>query len=200
MKTLSIIALVAAVGAAANAQTFNEIGDAPDTPPGQSVTDGTTRIEGTDTGNDADVFAFRWGGGVLTIDTFGTLYDTQLHLFFFDGTGIGENDDAAAGGLQSEISLDLAAGDYLIGITQFNKDALDAGGLPIFGFNNTFSDLNGNFIQGPEGNGPLAGWDSTSGSGGAYGINFSAPVNAIPAPGALALLGLGGLAAVRRRR
>ena len=90
---------------------------------------------------------------------------------------------------------------YLLGITEFNNDAVDANNLPVFGFNNTFNDLNGNFIQGPEGNGPLAGWDGGGGDGpGDYQINFSAPVNVPEPASAIALLGLGAVAAVRRRR
>lgn len=200
MKKTSMLLAVLLAGSAASAQTYSESGDATDTPPGQSVTDGTVRIEGNDHGDDADVYAFNWSGGILTIDTAGTGHDTQLHLFNFDGSGIGENDDSVAYGLQSEISLDLAAGNYLIGITEFNKDAIGANGIAMFGFTNTYNDLNGNFIQGLEGGDFLASWDTGFGSGGDYGINFSAPVNAIPAPGAIALLGLGGLAATRRRR
>lgn len=204
MKNVLAIAALVAVAGAANAQVYNEMGDATDTPPGQSVTNGTTSIVGTNLGNDADVYGFSWGGGSLTMDTFGGggAFDTQLHLFDIAGNGIGENDDSGNGGsgLESQISLNLAAGSYLIGITSFNNDAVDAGNLPVFGFTNTFNDDLGNFIQGPEGNGPLAGWDLGGGGSGAYVITFSSAVNAVPAPGALALFGLGGIAAIRRRR
>ncbi|MDQ7012603.1 MAG: DVUA0089 family protein [Planctomycetota bacterium] len=205
MKNVLAIAALVAVAGSANAQVFNEIGDATDTPPGQSVTNGTTSIMGTNMGADADVYGFSWGGGSLTIDSFGGAdgFDTQLHLFDGNGNGIGENDDSSNGGtgLESQISLNLAAGIYLIGITEFNNDAQDAGGNDIFGFTNTYLDDLGNFIQGLEGGGALAQWDGSSfGSGGRYVINFSSPVNAVPAPGAMALLGLGGIAAIRRRR
>lgn len=202
-NVLAIAAVVAAAGAVANGQVYMESGDATDMTPGQSVSTFTTQIQGlTSDVSDADVYGFSWSGGVLTIDTFGTAYDTQLHLFDIAGNGIGENDDSVNGaGLDSQISLDLPAGSYMIGITGFNQDALDGSGLDVFGFTNTFSDLAGNFIQGPEGNGPLGGWDSNNSNySGDYVINFSARVSAVPAPGAMALLGLGGIAAIRRRR
>ena len=191
-----------AMAGAANATIFNEVGDATDLQPGQNVANGTTGISGlVDGGLDVDLYAFAWGGGALVIDSVGATWDTQLHLFDFAGNGIGENDDSVASSPQSEIALNLAAGFYLIGISAFNNDAIDAAALPVFGFSNTFSDDNGNFIQGPEGNGPLAGWDGANfNEGGDYRINFSVPVDAIPTPGAAGLLGLAGLAAVRRRR
>ena len=198
-NVLAIAALVAAAGTVANGQIFNEIGDATDVLPGQSVTNGTLQIVGFNGGGDNDVFAFNWSGGDLVIDARDAGFDTQLHLFDYSGNGIGENDDSVNYGLNSEIALTLAAGNYLIGITSFNNDALDGAALPIFGFTNTFSANNGNFIQGPEGNGTLAAWDGLS-DGGDYNIYFSSAVNAIPAPGAMALLGLGGIAAIRRRR
>ena len=204
MKNLITVAALAALAGTAYGQVFNEIGDATDTPPGQSVTNGTMTIVGNDGGNEADVYGFSWGGGSLTMDTFGSTFDTQLHLFDIAGNGIGENDDSSNGGsgLESQISLNLAAGSYLIGITSFNNDAQDAAGLDIFGFTNTFNDDAGNFIQGPEsnGHGVLAQWDAQGFGSGDYVIHFSSPVNAVPAPGAMALLGLGGLAAIRRRR
>jgi hypothetical protein len=144
-------------------------------------------------GTDVDLFRYNWGGGVLTLNTFSppNLVDPQLHLFDGTGVGIGENDDAA--GLQSEISLNLAAGAYLIGISSFNNDALDAVNGSVFGFTNTFDDLNGNFIQGPEpGAGLLAGWDNeTSASPGSYVISFSSPTVTVPEPSLTALLSLG---------
>lgn len=200
-KILSIGAIVAIAGAA-DASVFNEIGDATDLQPGQDVVNGTTSISGlTVSTSDVDLYAFAWGGGSLVIDSAGSSFDTQLHLFDFAGNGIAENDDSAAFSPQSEIALNLAAGNYLIGMTDFNNDAVDGAALPVFGFTNTFNDDNGNFIQGPEGNGPLAGWDSSGfNTGGTYSINFSAAVDRVPAPGAAGLLALGGLIAARRRR
>ena len=204
MKTILSNAALAATAGSASAAVFNEIGDATDLQPGQNVANGTTSIAGlNDGGEDVDLYAFAWGGGALVIDTVGSSWDTQLHLFDFAGNGIGENDDSAGSSPQSEIALDLVAGFYLVAITEFNNDAVDAGGLPIFGFTNTFSADNGNFIQGLEGNGPLAGWDLGffgTPVGGDYVINFSSAVDAIPAPGTAGLIGLAGLAAVRRRR
>jgi len=201
IKSIAAIAIIAGASSA-SASVYMEMGDATDVLPGQNVANGTTSIAGlNDGGGDPDVYAFAWSGGPLVIDAGGSSFDTQLHLFDFAGNGIAENDDSGNFGLQSEIALNLSAGNYLIGITGFNNDALDGGGNPVFGFNNTFNDDNGNFIQGPEGNGPLAGWDdANSAGGGDYSINFSSAVNAIPAPGAAALIGVAGLAATRRRR
>ena len=87
------------------------------------VIGGGDTIQGTiEDASDVDLFGFSWGGGLLEINTFGAfVFDTQLHLFDSTGAGIGENDDS--GGLQSQIALNLAAGDYFIGISPFNIDA-----------------------------------------------------------------------------
>ena len=201
MQKVSFLALALAVcfTATASAQIFNEMGDAPSLLPGQAVAAGTTQIVGDNLDGTEDLYSFIWGGGVLTIDTLGSDFDTQLHLFDGLGAGIGENDDSS--GLQSEISLDLSSGTYFIGVTGFNSDALDSAGGAIFGFTNTFTDLNGNFIQGPENNpaGILAGWDG-GGVTGNYNVNFSDAVSVPEPTSALILVGTAGIALVRRRR
>ncbi len=196
-------------GASAHAITYFEAGDTGDLAGTAQAIGAADDISGglTAGSDDVDLYSFIWGGGVLSIDTDGSSFDTQLHLFDALGNGIAENDDGSGLGLLSAISLDLAAGTYLLGITDFNNDAVDAGGNPIFGFSNTFDDLAGNFIQGPEGNGPLAGWDGGNfGGSGEYVINFSATTSAPPTgvaePGTLLMLGAGllGFAATRRRK
>jgi len=189
------------IGATANAQTFNELGDATSFLLGQPVTNGITQIDGFLAAGDEDLYSFFWSGGSLEIDTFGTTgFDTQLHLFDGAGLGIGENDDAG-GTLESEIALTLAAGNYFIGITAFNNDALDAAGNEIFSFTNSFFDNNGNTIQNVQVGGALAAWNGGGGAGGLYSINFSSAVG-VPEPSsfAIACLCFGALAVGRRKR
>ena len=186
----------------ANAQIVNEIGDAPGLLPGQAVGPSTTQIIGDNLDGTEDLFSFIWGGGDLTIDTFGSDFDTQLHLFDGAGAGIGENDDSGFIGVQSEIALNLAAGSYFIGLTGFNNDALDSSGADIFGFTNTFDDLNGNTIQGPEDSpaGVLAGW-SGGGDTGNYNINFSSAVSvSVPEPSSTIVCGMFASCVLLRRR
>ncbi len=120
----------------------------------------------------------------LTIDTDGSAADTEIAVYTLDGTLVDTNDDNGGGGLWSLLNLSLADGEYILVVGGFNSlfgDGLATAGTATGGFTVDFN--NGNVASG------------TLGSG-----EFSVYSFTIPAPGSAALLGLGGLAAIRRRR
>ena len=111
--------------------------------------------------------------GVVRIETTdpGSGIDTEIGLYDAGGNLIASNDDSAEGGLISLLTETLSAGDYTVVAGTFNTD----------------------FATDPTLAGVTSGTDD-----GDYGFDIS--VTAIPEPGSLALLGLGGLALLRRRR
>ena len=210
-QVASVAAAVLMTATAARAITFTETGDAGNVPGAAQalgpVSSGDNILGSIGLAGDSDLYSIVIGAGILTFNTFAgpNLDDPQLFLFDGAGNGIAENDDAAGGtfGLQSEISLNLAAGTYFIGISRFNNDPVNGSGNEIF---NTFNgnDLNGNLLQVPDspvGGTVLAGFQSGGGGTGSYNITF-ASANAIPEPAALAAFGLGlaALGFTRRRR
>ncbi len=219
IKIAGGIALLALAGNA-NAIMMMETGDAGQTlGTAQTLGAGTTSILGTlappgQASTDVDLYRFGWGGGVLSVNSFGppNVGDPQLFLFDAAGNGVAENDDSAAGGLQSEITLNLAAGVYHLAISLFNNDPIDAGGNELFDFPTSFLDLNGNTIQGPTGAGPLFDWVDTAAStrfGGQYLIAFddgrtslvpTRPGGDVAEPGILALMAAGMIGFAARRR
>ncbi|MEJ5294500.1 MAG: DVUA0089 family protein [Fimbriimonadales bacterium] len=97
-------------------------------------------------------------------------FDTQLWLFRCDGTGVVHNDDS--GSLQSRIDnstgclSNLQAGTYLLAITGYNQDPVDANGNTLW--NNTpFGEVR--CPDGPGAANPFVGWSGSGGSGN-YGI------------------------------
>ena len=123
-----------------------------------------------------------------------TTIDTQLFLFDASGFGVTFNDDASA--LQSTITGQFvnSAGIYYLAISTYDNDAT-SGGLEIwldtpYGIERQ--------PDGPGAGGALDGWDLNFGSTGDYSIALSG-VEFVPAPGALALLGVAALARRRRR-
>jgi hypothetical protein len=195
MKIAAIL-VVAGLAAAASAQHV-EIGDAAALLPGQNTGSGALI---TITGElalgaaDVDLYAINIVDFANFSATVASGFDSQLFLFNAAGLGVVANDDAI--GANSRISSPLvnANGLYYIAISSYNIDPTSAGG---FIFPNTpFTGNNG--PTGPGGGSALTGWSGTGGAG-TYEIRFTG-TDAVPAPGALALLGLGGLFAGRRNR
>jgi uncharacterized protein (TIGR03382 family) len=204
MKTLFALALVAAAGTA-QAQSWVEVGDAGEAPAFQ-VTVGTgplTSIVGGGIPGASD-FCDTYCIYIADPSSFsastvgGSTQDTQLWLFRMDGTGVTFNDDST--GLQSTLSgtFVTAPGHYMLAISLYDYDALNGAGSAIW--------LDGPFgaeraPDGPGAPGPVAGWSGSSASLGGYTIRLTGTEFCeVPAPGALALMGLGGLLAARRRR
>jgi len=120
------------------------------------------QIDGTLlTGGDADMYCVHIPDpGVFMATTCdGPLGDSQLWLFDLAGLGITYDDDAPDGtcGLQSKITgvFVPAPGNYLLTVSPYNWDALDAAGSPIW--NNTPYNVE-RAPDGPGAPGPVAGW------------------------------------------
>jgi hypothetical protein len=144
-----------------------------------------------------------------TVGTGGTLGDTQL--FLFSSTpgvfGLFANDDTASGVLRSTLPLGVASsltpGLYNLTITAYNNDPTSSGML-IFP-DTPFTGVHG--PTGPGGAGPLNGFTG-GGSTGSYTIALTGafdsppPLDPIPEPTSMVLLGTGllGLAARHRRK
>lgn len=171
---LGIVGMLS-IAAAANAQIWAEIGDAPALPHASGqITVGVGPLMMITGGGefdaagsiDADMYCVRVDGQFLASTVGLATWDTMLALY--DSTGTTQlflNDDAV--GLQSTISGSVPAGIYQLGITRF----------PDFSFTG-------------------AGVGATP-----YGIRLEGfTFCEVPAPSAAALLGLGGLVATRRRR
>lgn len=125
--------------------------------------------------------------GAFDINTFTSNYDTEIGLYDATGALIANNDDAAST-LQSQLTPSLANGTYYLAVAGFNSSFGSSGwsvsGGGASGNMNAF--INGYQIVG----------DHTSVGGEVAWYSFTV----VPTPGTLALVGLGGLAAVRRRR
>ncbi len=141
------------------------------------------------------------GEGNYTFDTNGSFMtssqsdmDTELGLWDNAGTLLG-NDDDGGNGLWSLINADLTAGMYWLGGSEFNSDFADNWAMTGTQFEGgEFGDINLN-INTVFAASQVAGNLDT---GNEPVVWFK--VTVVPAPASVALLGLGGLVAIRRRR
>ncbi len=206
-KIIGVAAVLACCGSAYGDFSWNEVGDAGQNNIGAAQTpfgDGfLTSIVGTIGGaNDVDLFGpfvISDPVGFLADVRGGATFDTQLFLFDAAGFGVVHNDDES--GPQSAIGgqAGFGVGEYYLAISAFNADPRDAGGGDIFGF----AQFAGPLLQQRMpigGAGALDAWVNSTTTTGGYTIAMQG-VEPIPAPGAamLALLGLGSVAAIRRR-
>ncbi|HYD00664.1 MAG TPA: MYXO-CTERM sorting domain-containing protein [Phycisphaerales bacterium] len=207
MKNIAAVLVLAAAGSAANAQVWAEIPDAGDLVATSQSTVGVGGLNGITglfgSGTDVDMFCIHvddwatFSARVTSLGGGGAL-DTQVYLFDAAGNGIAFNDDAPF-----PVSI-LPAGHALysgrtngemvyIAVSQYNVDPQNGAGA--FMFPNTFTG-----VFGPTNPGPVASWAGTGGTAGTYTIELTGSSYCVPTPGAAAMLGLGGLAAFRRRR
>jgi len=205
-KVLLAGAAVLALSSMAYGDVWDEVGDAGDLINTAQITIGNgslDAINGIHEASDVDMYCIRIldPGRFIATTTGGTSWDTQLFLFDANGLGVSHNDDDPNGGvLQSRITGQFvtAPGLYYLAISKYNRDPVDVAGALIWA-NTPF-----NVERAPDGPGagnPLAAWVNNNSASGAYTIFLEgAGFCEVPAPGALALLGLGGLTLAGRRR
>jgi hypothetical protein len=179
------LAIAAALAAsAARAQSWQEDGDAPNLPPGQStVGDGVlTAINGAlSNGNDVDLYA-------ILVDnpaTFaaktcgGTSIDSTLYLFDENGNGISMSEDNC--GAQSWITNQFVTttGLYYLAMTAYDYDPQDGLSQDIWN-DSPFGEERA--PDGPGAAGTLTGWAGGGGGGGAYHIELTGAQFAVYGP------------------
>lgn len=213
-KSVALGALAGlAMTGSAMAQSWAEVGDAGDMPgTAQAVSGGgaLTSITGSIGAlTDADMFLIDIKVPTLfsatTNPAGGTLTDSTLYLFNLNGTGIAKHDDISG----SNYLSDLPAGNSLYSSLAPGQYLLAIGGFAFAPYWNpvpaTFADLvfdvnNFTGVIGPQNPGPILGWANAGAyDSGSYTITLTG-ASFVPAPGSIALLGLGGLVAARRRR
>lgn len=192
--------LLFAAAATANAQVWSEVGDAGELAGTAQVVAGSgplSTILGNLGESDVDMYRININDPSLFLAQHtGTFnFDSQMWLFNLNGTGVAFNDDT--NGLRGQISAPaIAAGDYLLAISGYDRDAIDGSG------NALWSDTPFNNQRAPDGPGaanPVADWSGAVGARGDYEIALRG-ASFVPAPGALALAGMGGALIGRRRR
>ncbi len=224
---LSLVALALA-GAAANGQVVNwsegavDAGDLIGTqqtpgPAGFAIATISGSISSSTDVDCYSIFLPDPPAFVATTDNgLGTLGDTQLFLFRkFDARGIIMNDDSpigttlrsrltgVAGPDPDDLGVVPAPDEYAICISGYNRDPVSpagniwaAGSVAPHGFR--WENAPVGAFAGPGAPGPLTGWTGTSGTG-TYTIDLTGVVTK-PEPCTMALMGVGALLALRRRR
>lgn len=213
IRALAIVSVLAAAAGIASAQVHVEIGDADQLAGGQLTGNGAlSAIEGALGANDVDMYSIRvndWASfSASMLDTTGlTGIETDTQLFLFDamGVAIAMNDDAPApyngflSALEAGSSLysGRTNGEIVwIAVSGYDTDP-QAGALDIF-VDSPFRST-ARAATGAGAAGAVDGWAGSNTTGGTYRISLTG-ASAVPTPGALALLGLGGVVAGRRRR
>lgn len=146
----------------------------PDATPCQTP---VTRIRGEHTADDVDMYVICITDPAnFVASTVGTTgWDTQLWLFRCDGTGVVFNDDNpdATTGIQSRIdnrtNCITEAGTYLLAISRYNRDAVDANGNLLWN-NDPFRAVR--CPDGPGASNPIAGWTGGTAAAGRYIITL----------------------------
>lgn len=208
-----------AIAGSANAQTWNESGDAgslPGTAQAPSGSGPLNFINGTSGGGDEeDMYQILFTGtpgawGIATSPVApppggSSSFDTQLWLFDGAGMGVVGNDDSPWGAPGFTSSLDwtgsgspalVPGGTYYLAISGYNNDPESSPGANIFDFLGApFDAMMG--PGGPGGGSPVSGWVG-GGATGSYTIALDG-FSYVPEPATLSLLVLGGLALIRRR-
>lgn len=225
-RTFSFIAATALVvssfGVVAKAAPFVELGDAGAFPQGPQATTGlgtVNSITGTIPAvNDVDSFLINITNpaafSATTVPALpGGIADTTLYLFNTTGTGIASNDDTSAAQFNSTLPVGnalysgLTPGLYVVSVSSFGFIPFRVATPTVIGENifdvNDFTGVKGPVAASaglPVLSYANVGTDATA--IGAYtitltGASFSTQV---PEPTSLSLLGLGGLALLRRKR
>ncbi|MBC7834766.1 MAG: DVUA0089 family protein [Phycisphaerales bacterium] len=157
-------------------------------------------------GFDADVYCIHVDDFSLFSATTLAGFDSQIFLFDMAGMAIAANDDGTFLGspgilpLGDPLYVGLPAGDYLLGISSFDYDPVDAGGFEVLG--DAFFGVEPPTAAGLAG--PFVGFAGFGGGLGAYevrltGVSPCGAVIPLPSAGLMGLVGMG-LVTLRRRR
>jgi hypothetical protein len=210
LHTRATVLATLALSLTAQAQVWNEIGDAGRNGVGAAQsTVGTgplTTINGSlSITTDVDLYCIRITNAALFRAEV-TAYagqDTMLYLFNADGTLQVYNDDNVSSALSTITSQGVfSSGIYFLGISNFAN-------IPLTGTNSFMTTINAwpgpDVQQYQSSGGVVANWNDNitfpNNATGAYSIALEgAEFHVIPSPGAAALLGLTSLMAARRRR
>ncbi|MCL6623294.1 MAG: PEP-CTERM sorting domain-containing protein [Fimbriimonadales bacterium] len=220
LQRIAVACACAVLALGAYAQ-WNETGDAPEAPSAQftgpfsnplTTIMGSLNPGGGDYGDAYFIYiADPLGFSATTVG--GATWDTQLFLFKADGLGVLHNDDSPAGTLQSYMGYaypvnpggnpwnvwapaNLPVGTYIIQVTQYNRDPVNAGNALIW---NSSPFNQQRTPDGPGAPGPVASWTGTPTGASTYTISFTG-VHSVPEPGTLLALGAGVALLLARRR